>query len=60
MARIISLLLGVIFRRSKSEYTPKNPEIVEAEVDEVLMNPEDEFYTLEELDSWRITPWHIW
>ena len=35
----------------KSEYTPAKPELVEVEVDEVSMDPEDEFYTLEEQEQ---------
>ena len=35
----------------KSKYTPTKPKIIEAEIDEVSMNPTDEFYTLEELQQ---------
>ena len=35
----------------KSNYTPTKPEIIEAEIDEVFMDPEDEFYTLNELEQ---------
>lgn len=44
----------------KSEYTPTKPKIIEDKIDEVFMNPTDEFYTLEELQQQRISPWLIW